>query len=88
MRQGLIWPRSGLAVRNDIAVMAGVIDNDYRGEICVKLFNHGREPLHYQTGDRIAQILFHAVMADVEFLEVDELTDSDRGDGGFGSSGR
>lgn len=83
---GLIWPRSGLAVKHGIDTMAGVIDSGYRGEICVVLQNHGEDDYVVNTGDRVAQILFQKVEC-VYFDEVNSLEDSDRGASGFGSSG-
>jgi dUTP pyrophosphatase len=83
---GLIWPRSGLAVRHGIDTMAGVIDSDYRGEVAVVLVNHGTETVRIAAGDRIAQILFQKVeRASLTASAVDETA---RGAGGFGSSGR
>lgn len=82
---GQIWPRSGIAARCGIDVMAGLIDPDYRGEICVVLVNHGNDVFMIKKGDRIAQLVlcpFHAT----ELFEGD-LTDTDRGAGGFGSTG-
>ena len=58
---GLIWPRSGLAVRHGIDTLAGVIDSDYRGEVLVVLVNHGAEPVRIAAGDRIAQVLVQNV---------------------------
>ncbi len=84
---GLIWPRSGLSVKKGIGVLAGVIDSGYRGEIKVCLLNTSDTLAHIHPGDRIAQLIIQKV-EDIEFLEVDKLDDSDRGDGGFGSSGR
>jgi len=83
---GLIWPRSGLAVKNGIDTLAGVIDSGYRGEICVVLQNHGDSTYELNPGDRIAQMIFQTIGC-VYFNEVDSLEDSDRGEGGFGSSG-
>lgn len=92
---GLIWPRSGLSAKKGIDVLAGVVDSGYRGEIMVCLYNTNKAlPLfqddnidvQIKKGDRIAQILFQRV-PDVEMVLVDELTESDRGDDGFGSSG-
>ena len=83
---GVIRPRSGLAVREGLHVLAGVIDSDYRGEVKVLLVNLGDEAITIMTGDRIAQMvvtLFHGP----ELIEVDELDTADRGDGGFGSTG-
>src|SRR5215510_7054815 len=58
---GLVWPRSGLAVRHGIDTLAGVIDSDYRGEVMVVLVNHGREPFKIAPGDRVAQLLVQRV---------------------------
>lgn len=84
---GLVWPRSGIAVRDGIDTMAGVIDSDYRGEVRVLLINHGREPFRIRRGDRIAQLLVQRVDP-AEFVPADELPESARGEGGFGSTGR
>lgn len=84
---GLIWPRSGLSVKNGIDVLAGVIDSGYRGEIKVCLLNTSDQIVHIHPGDRIAQLIIQKV-EDVEFLEVESLDDTDRGEGGFGSSGK
>lgn len=84
---GLIWPRSGLAVRHGLDTMAGVIDSDYRGEVLVLIINHGEESITVQAGDRIAQLLVQRVEAPV-FTKVDELPATSRGEGGFGSTGQ
>ena len=84
---GLIWPRSGLAVKSGIDVLAGVIDSGYRGEIKVCLFNTSDTVVHIHPGDRIAQLIIQKV-EDIEFLEAESLDDTDRADGGFGSTGR
>jgi dUTP diphosphatase len=83
---GLIWPRSGLAVRHGIDTMAGVIDSDYRGEVLVLLVNHGAETVRIAAGDRIAQILFQKVER-ARLVAADTLDATDRGSGGFGSTG-
>ena len=83
---GLIWPRSGMSVKKGIDVLAGVVDSGYRGEIKVCLLNTGDEPCIIKKGDRIAQILFQEVPEfDLEIVE--EFSKSDRGEGGFGSTG-
>lgn len=82
---GVIKPRSGLAVRNGIDVMAGVIDSDYRGEIKVLLINQGDELFKVRPGDRIAQILFIPIITASEVGG--NLSETDRGAGGFGSTG-
>ncbi|MEM9592871.1 MAG: dUTP diphosphatase [Acidobacteriota bacterium] len=83
-----VRPRSGLARRHGVTVLnaPGTVDSDYRGEIQVLLVHHGDEPFAIQRGDRIAQLVF-ARVAEVTWAEVEDLADSDRGDGGFGSSG-
>ena len=83
---GMIRPRSGLAVRNGIDVLAGVIDADYRGEVAVVLINHGTRPLDIEAGDRIAQMVVQPCMVGVT-VECDELPSTERGNGGFGSTG-
>lgn len=83
---GLIWPRSGLAVKHGIDVLAGVIDADYRGEIGVVLVSHGDEPFVVNPGDRIAQLLIQPVVPAV-LIQVDSLDETERGAGGFGSTG-
>ena len=83
-----IRPRSGLAAKHGITVTnaPGTIDADYRGEICVLLVNLGREPFIINPGERIAQMVV-ARHERVEWVKVDELADSGRGAGGFGSTG-
>jgi dUTP pyrophosphatase len=83
---GRVAPRSGLAAKNGIDVLAGVIDADYRGEVKVILINHGREPLRVERGQRIAQlILERASVFPVKLCA--ELDDTQRGESGFGSTG-
>ena len=84
---GLIWPRSGMSVKNGIDVLAGVVDSGYRGEIKVCLLNTSREWMDIKEGDRIAQILFQEV-PHFQLQEVEILQNSDRGQGGFGSTGK
>jgi len=86
---GLIHPRSGLAAKYGITVLnaPGTIDSGYRGEIVVLMQNTTEIPLSIAKGERIAQLVIQEfVTADFEL--VDELSDSDRGDGGFGSTGK
>ena len=84
-----IRPRSGLAAKNNISVLntPGTIDSDYRGEIKIILFNHGSDEFLINNGDRIAQIVLMPVHK-IDFEEVDNLPDTVRGEGGFGSTGR
>ena len=81
--------RSGLSTKHGISIVSGVgtIDSDYRGEIGVPLINWGTEPFTVNDGDRIAQLVV-ARCEKVEFVVVDELTETERGIGGFGSTGR
>jgi dUTP pyrophosphatase len=84
---GRIAPRSGLALKQGIDVLAGVIDSDYRGEIGVILYNTDNNmPFHIKAGDRIAQIIFEKCFYFV-FEEESKVEDSIRGSGGFGSTG-
>lgn len=85
---GLIYARSGLATKRSLAPAnkVGVIDSDYRGEIMVALHNHGDTAQVISGGERIAQIVFTPYMA-ADFLECDKLSDTVRGEGGFGSTG-
>ena len=87
--EGQVRPRSGLAIGHGVTVLnaPGTIDADYRGEIGVVLINHGREPFEIHRGDRIAQVII-ASAAQATWQEADELNESSRGSGGFGSSGR
>jgi len=84
-----IRPRSGLASKSNISVLntPGTIDSDYRGEIKIILFNHGKEEFTVNNNDRIAQMILMPVLK-VEFEEVEELPESVRGHGGFGSTGK
>lgn len=86
---GLIYARSGLAARRALAPAncVGVVDPSYRGEVMVALHNYGTEPQTIYPGERIAQILFQEY-AEVNFITVDELDETERGNGGFGHSGR
>ncbi len=87
--EGQVRARSGLAVRHGVALVnaPGTIDSDYRGEVSVVLVNLGQTPAAFARGDRIAQLVLAPVeRADLEV--VGELTDSGRGGGGFGSTGR
>ena len=83
---GRIAPRSGLAVKHGITTGAGVIDADYTRPIGIILFNHGDQDFQIQEGDRIAQLILEQI-ADKPVIEVQELTQTQRGDKGFGSTG-
>lgn len=85
---GFVLPRSGLAIKQGLTVVnaPGLIDSGYRGEVKVALINHGDEVSHIATGDRIAQLVVMAVVSP-DFVEVKVLDESERGEGGFGSTG-
>jgi dUTP pyrophosphatase len=87
--EGQVRPRSGLALRNGITCLnsPGTIDSDYRGEVCVILVNLGQEEVALARGERIAQLVV-APLARAELVEVPELSDTARGPGGFGHTGR
>lgn len=84
----IVCARSGLAFKRGICLAngIGVIDSDYRGEICVGLKNHGKEPFDVAPGDRIAQLMLMPVYA-ADLVLADELDETERGAGGFGSTG-
>lgn len=85
---GLIYARSGLACKRGLAPAnkVGVVDSDYRGEFMVVLHNHGSEPQTVTNGERIAQLVVTPVLTP-EFSECDDLTETNRAAGGFGSTG-
>ena len=84
-----IRPRSGLAAKSSISVLntPGTIDSDYRGELKIILFNHSKEEFVVRNNDRIAQMVLMPVLK-IDFEEVDNLPDTLRGSGGFGSTGK
>lgn len=86
---GLIYARSGLACKRGLAPAnkVGVVDSDYRGEFIVALHNHGTQPQTISHGERIAQLVVTPVLIP-EYIEVETLSDTQRGTGGFGSTGR
>lgn len=86
--EGQVRPRSGLALHHQVTVLnsPGTIDSGYRGEVCVILINHGKEPFQVKEGMKIAQMLVKPV-ATVEVRAVGQLPDTRRGNGGFGSTG-
>ena len=86
---GLIFARSGLSCKRHLAPAnkVGVIDSDYRGEIMVALHNHSNEPQSIDVNERIAQLVICPYLT-AEFVEVEELCDTQRGEGGFGSTGK
>ena len=86
---GLIYARSGIATKRGLAPAnkVGVIDSDYRGEIMVSLYNHSSSVQTIADGERVAQLVITPFLK-VEYNEVNELSDTERGEGGFGSTGK
>ena len=86
---GLVYARSGLACKQDLAPAnkVGVIDSDYRGEFMIALHNHGREVRTVRNGDRVAQLVVTPILRPT-YEEADSLDETDRGAGGFGSTGK
>ncbi len=86
---GLVYARSGLACKRGLAPAnkVGVIDSDYRGEVKVALYNHGKEAQKVEKGERIAQMVVAPYLSAV-YEEAEDLSDTERGEGGFGSTGR
>lgn len=86
--EGQVRPRSGLALKYAVTVLntPGTIDSDYRGEIKIILVNHGKKPYTVRKDDRIAQLVFSPIIQ-AEFIQKKELSTSNRGRNGFGSTG-
>lgn len=84
---GLCWDKSGLSMNHGIKVLAGVIDSGYRGELVLGVINLGKEPYTFEKGHKVVQMLVQPV-EHMEIVESDELTDSDRKEKGFGSTGK
>lgn len=86
--EGQVRPRSGLAIKKGLTVVnaPGTIDADYRGEVMVGLINLGKKSVELKPGDRVAQLVI-APVVQAELSEVDEMPETSRGDGGFGSTG-
>ena len=86
---GLVYARSSMGAKRGLAPAnkVGVVDSDYRGEIRVVLLNHSKQPQTLQPGERVAQFVITPVLTPF-YEEVDELTDTERGTGGFGSTGK
>jgi dUTP pyrophosphatase len=83
---GFVWDKSGLAVKNHLKTMAGVIDSNYRGELIIVLTNLGKEIYHVEKGSKVAQLIITPI-ATPEITEGEVTDKTERGEGGFGSSG-
>lgn len=84
---GLVWDKSSVAYTRGVKTMAGVLDAGYRGELLVVVLNIGDAPYTFQKGDKIAQILIQKI-EHPDIVEVEALDDTERGTGGFGSTGK
>ena len=84
---GRIAMRSGIAIKHMVSISGGVIDKDYRGNIKIIMINHGNEDFVIQRGDRVAQLIIERISCP-EIIIVDQLKETDRGDNGFGSTGK
>jgi dUTP pyrophosphatase len=83
---GRVAPRSGLAANHGVDMLAGVIDSDYRSEVKVLMINLGEAPVSFRAGERIAQLIIERA-AVCDYVWTDDLTETERGEGGFGSTG-
>ncbi len=84
---GLWWDKSGLSQNHGIKVVGGVLDAGYRGELILGVINLGKEPYTFEKGHKVMQMIIHKI-EHPEIIETDELSESDRGEGGFGSTGK
>jgi dUTP pyrophosphatase len=84
---GLCWDKSGLSMKNGIKVLAGVIDSGFRGELVMGVINLGKEEYVFEKGHKVMQMLIQPVEI-VDIMESEELSDTSRGEGGFGSTGK
>lgn len=84
---GLIWDKSGVSIKKGQKTLAGVVDSGYRGEVLVGMVNLSDETYTFKKGDKVAQMLIQKVES-IHIEEVDELDDTERGEKGFGSSGK
>lgn len=84
---GLIWDKSGIAIKSGLKVLGGVIDAGYRGEVMVGIINLSKEDYTFEAGHKVAQMIIQErIQPDI--IEVDSLDDTTRGEGGFGSTGK
>jgi dUTP pyrophosphatase len=84
---GLIWDKSGLSHRHGIKTLGGVIDSGYRGEVMIGIINLSNTPYTFEKGHKVAQMIVQRIEL-VDIIEVEELTETERGDSGFGSTGK
>jgi len=84
---GLCWDKSGLSMKNGIKVLAGVIDSGFRGELVMGVINLGKEEYVFEKGHKVMQMLIQPIQI-IDIIEVEKLSDTSRGEGGFGSTGK
>ncbi len=86
--EGQVRPRSGLSIKHGVTLVncVGTIDSDYRGEVCIPMINLGHEPFSIEKGDRVAQMVICSY-TQVDLVEVEDISETTRGTGGFGSTG-
>lgn len=84
---GLLWDKSGLSIKYGIKILGGVLDSGFRGEVIVGVINLGKEPYTFEKGHKLTQLLIQPVES-VEVEETETLSDSERGEGGLGSTGK
>lgn len=84
---GLCWDKSGLSMKNGIKVLAGVVDASFRGEFIMGVINLGKEEYTFEKGHKVLQMLIQPVET-LDIIEAEELSESSRGEGGFGSTGK
>ena len=84
---GFIWDKSGLSHKGGLKTLGGVIDSSYRGEVMVGMINLSKEPYNFEKGHKVAQMAIQK-REDVSIVEVDSLSETSRGDGAFGSTGK
>lgn len=84
---GLLWDKSGLSIKHGIKILGGVLDSGYRGEVIVGVINLGKEPYTFEKGHKLTQLLIQPVVS-AEIEEAETLSESERGHGGLGSTGK
>ena len=84
---GLVWDKSGIGIKSGLKTLGGVVDSTYRGEVFVGVVNLSQETYIFERGDKVAQMMIQKKES-VQIEEVSELSDTDRGDGAFGSTGK
>jgi len=84
---GLVWDKSGLSIKHGLKILGGVLDSGYRGELIVGMINLGKEPYVFEKGHKLTQLLIQPIVI-TEIKEVEDLSETERGQGGLGSTGK